>query len=209
MHQENSKEGRNRVPILIIACGALAHDITQLKKLNNWSHLHLKCLDAELHNKPKLIVGQLRTAIRRYKPQYENIFVAYADCGTGGKIDLLLEEEGIERLPGAHCYSFFAGEDRFQKIAQHELGTFYLTDFLVKHFDRIMIRGLKLDIYPELRDQFFANYTRLVYLSQEEDMDLLDRAKRAAVALGLSFEHQPCGYGDLQSGLELQVLKFA
>ena len=203
-----SNESRQPKPILIIACGALAHDIIQLQKLNNWNHLHLKCLDAELHNKPQLIAGKLRTAIRRHKAQYENIFVAYADCGTGGQIDRLLEEEGIERLPGAHCYSFFAGEDRFQKIAEQELGTFYLTDFLVKHFDRIMIKGLKLDLYPELRDQFFGNYTRLVYLSQEVDMDLLDRAKRAAAMLGLSFKHQPCGYGDLQAGLELQVLKF-
>ena len=203
-----SNESRQPKPILIIACGALAHDIIQLQKLNNWNHLHLKCLDAELHNKPQLIAGKLRTAIKRHKSQYENIFVAYADCGTGGQIDRLLEEEGIERLPGAHCYSFFAGEDRFQKIAEQELGTFYLTDFLVKHFDRIMIKGLKLDLYPELRDQFFGNYTRLVYLSQEVDMDLLDRAKRAAAMLGLSFKHQPCGYGDLQAGLELQVLKF-
>jgi hypothetical protein len=203
-----SKDSRQPKPILIIACGALAHDIIQLQKLNNWNHLHLKCLDAELHNKPQLIVGKLRSAIRRHQPHYENIFVAYADCGTGGQIDTLVKEEGIERLPGAHCYSFFAGEDRFQKIAEQELGTFYLTDFLVKHFDRIMIKGLKLDLYPELRDQFFANYTRLVYLSQEVDMDLLDQAKSAARRLGLSFEHQPCGYGDLQVGLELQVLKF-
>ena len=162
MTPEKSNESHQPKPILIIACGALAHDIIQLQKLNNWNHLHLKCLDAELHNMPQLIVGKLRTAIRRHKPQYENIFVAYADCGTGGQIDRLLEEEGIERLPGAHCYSFFAGEDRFQKIAEQELGTFYLTDFLVKHFDRIMIKGLKLDLHPELRDQFFANYTRLV-----------------------------------------------
>ena len=203
-----SNESRQPKPILIIACGALAHDIIQLQKLNNWNHLHLKCLDAELHNKPQLIAGKLRTEIKRHKFQYENIFVAYADCGSGGQIDRLLEEEGIERLPGAHCYSFFAGEDRFQKIAEQELGTFYLTDFLVKHFDRIMIKGLKLDLYPELRDQFLANYTRLVYLSQEVDMDLLDQAKREAAILGLSFEHQPCGYGDLQAGLELQVLKF-
>ena len=203
-----SNESSQPKPILILACGALAHDIIQLQKLNNWNHLHLKCLDAELHNKPQLIAGKLRTAIRRHKSQYENIFVAYADCGSGGQIDRLLEEEGIERLPGAHCYSFFAGEDRFQKIAEQELGTFYLTDFLVKHFDRIMIKGLKLDLYPELRDQFFGNYTRLVYLSQEVDMDLLDQAKRAAAVLGLSFEHQLCGYGDLQVGLELQILKF-
>ena len=170
--------------------------------------MHLKCLDAELHNKPQLIAGKLRSKIAQHRDEYENIFVAYADCGTGGEIDKLLSEEGIERLPGAHCYSFFAGQKRFEKISEQELGTFYLTDFLVKHFDRIMIKGLKLDVYPELRDQFFAHYTRMVYLSQKVDEDLLKQAKNAAVALGLRFEHQPCGYGDLKLGLELQVLKF-
>ena len=195
-------------PILIIACGALAHEIVTLQALNGWAHIDLQCLDAELHNKPQLIAGKLRKKIAQYRHQYDNIFVAYADCGTAGEIDKVLQEEGIDRLPGAHCYSFFAGEQKFNQLAEQELGSFYLTDFLVQHFDRIMIKGLKLDVYPQLRDQIFAHYTRVVYLSQQDNPDLLARAKTAAVALGLEFKHEPCGYGDLKTGLELQVLKF-
>ena len=195
-------------PILIIACGALAQEIVQLQTLNGWNHLHLKCLDAELHNRPHLIAGKLREKIAQHRNEYNNIFVAYADCGSGGEIDRVLEDENIERLPGAHCYSFFAGEQRFKEISEQELGSFYLTDFLAKHFERLVIKGLKLDQHPELRDQYFGNYTRVVYLSQEDNPSVHSLAKNAALFLGLDFEHEHCGYGDLQTGLESQVLKF-
>ena len=195
-------------PILIIACGALAQEIVQLQTLNGWNHLHLKCLDAELHNRPHLIAGKLREKIAQHRNEYNNIFVAYADCGSGGEIDRVLEDENIERLPGAHCYSFFAGEERFKEISEQELGSFYLTDFLAKHFERLVIKGLKLDQHPELRDQYFGNYTRVVYLSQEDNPSVRSLAKNAALFLGLDFEHEHCGYGDLQTGLESQVLKF-
>ena len=196
------------LPILVIACGALAQEIVQLQALNGWNHLHLKCLDAELHNKPQLIAGKLREKIAEHRNQYENIFVAYADCGTGGDIDRVLEDENIERLPGAHCYSFFAGEQRFREISEQELGSFYLTDFLAKHFERLVIKGLKLDRHPELRDQYFGNYKRVVYLSQQDNPNLLSLAKNAAESLDLDFEHEHCGFGDLQTGLESQVLRF-
>ena len=195
-------------PILIIACGALAQEIVQLQTLNGWNHLHLKCLDAELHNRPHLIAGKLREKIAQHRNEYNNIFVAYADCGSGGEIDRVLEDENIERLPGAHCYSFFAGEQSFKEISEQELGSFYLTDFLAKHFERLVIKGLKLDQHPELRDQYFGNYTRVVYLSQEDNPSVRSLAKNAALFLGLDFEHEHCGYGDLQTGLESQVLKF-
>ena len=195
-------------PILIIACGALAQEIVQLQTLNGWNHLRLKCLDAELHNRPHLIAGKLREKIAQHRNEYNNIFVAYADCGSGGEIDRVLGDENIERLPGAHCYSFFAGEQRFREISEQELGSFYLTDFLAKHFERLVIKGLKLDQHPELRDQYFGNYTRVVYLSQEDKPSVRSLAKNAALFLGLDFEHEHCGYGDLQTGLESQVLKF-
>ena len=195
-------------PILIIACGALAQEIVQLQTLNGWNHLHLKCLDAELHNRPHLIAGKLREKIAQHRNEYNNIFVAYADCGSGGEIDRVLEDENIERLPGAHCYSFFAGEQRFKDISEQELGSFYLTDFLAKHFERLVIKGLKLDQHPELRDQYFGNYTRVVYLSQEDNPSVRSLAKNAALFLGLDFEHEHCGYGDLRTGLESQGLKF-
>jgi hypothetical protein len=203
-----ASQSNHPLPILIIACGALAHEIVALQALNGWNHMHLTCLDAELHNKPQLIAGKLRQKIAQHRDDYENIFVAYADCGTGGAIDKVLLEAGIERLPGAHGYSFFAGERQFAAIGEQAIGTFYLTDFLVKHFERLVIKGLKLDSHPELRNQLFAHYTHLVYLSQTQDPLLIEQAKAAAKVLGLIFKHHHCGYGDLQNGLEEQVLKF-
>jgi hypothetical protein len=200
---------QSKAKLLVIACGALAHEIVWLQRLNNWNQIELQCLDAELHNRPKLIPQKLRDKIKENLGQYQSIFVAYADCGTGGEIDRVLEEENIERLPGAHCYSFYATEERFSELAEQELGTFYLTDFLVEHFDRIMIKGLKLDRHPELRDQYFANYTRVIYLSQRQDAELVNKAKVAAEFLGLGFRHLHTGYGDLDSSLQQQILKFS
>ena len=200
---------QSKAKLLVIACGALAHEIVWLQRLNNWNQIELQCLDAELHNRPKLIPQKLRDKIEENLGQYQSIFVAYADCGTGGEIDRVLEEENIERLPGAHCYSFYATEERFSELAEQELGTFYLTDFLVEHFDRIMIKGLKLDRHPELRDQYFAHYTRVIYLSQRQDTELEAKAKVAAEFLGLEFRHLHTGYGDLDSSLQQQILKFS
>lgn len=190
--------------ILVIACGALGREINDLKKSYGWDHLHLKCIDAMLHNRPALIPDALRKKIRRYKNDYDKIFVAYADCGTGGEIDRVLEEEGggIERLPGAHCYQFFAGTDRFKALSEAEPGTFYLTDFLAQHFDRFVVKPLKLDEHPELRDAYFGNYRRLVYLSQTDNEQWLAAARAAALRLQLEFEHVSCGYGGLESGLK-------
>lgn len=197
-----------RAPMLVIACGALAHEIVWLQKHNSWTQMDVQCLDAELHNRPELIGQKLRAAIQKNRQQYEHIFIGYADCGTGGEIDRIIEQEGLERLPGAHCYSFFVGEQRFNQLAEQELGSFYLTDFLAEHFDRLVVHGLKLDIHPELRDQYFAHYKMLVYLSQREDPRLLAKAKLAAQFLDLEFRHEHCGYGDLETGLQEQVLRF-
>ena len=195
--------------LLIIACGALAHEIIHLQKINHWSPVELQCLDAELHNQPKLIPQKLRAVIDKNRSQYERIFIAYGDCGTGGEIDRLIKDYGkqIERLPGAHCYSFYAGEERFRQLSEQQLGTFYLTDFLVEHFDRLVIKGLKLDQHRELRDQYFAGYQLVVYLSQRLDEQSLDKARAAAEFLGLAFRHQHCGYGDLEKSIHEQVLR--
>jgi hypothetical protein len=187
--------------ILVIACGALAQEITALKRASGWDHLHLATMDAWLHNRPEKIPDRLREKLRRYRGRYDRIFVAYADCGTAGGIDKVLEEEGVQRLPGAHCYQFFAGDERFNALADAEPGTFYLTDFLARHFERFVIRPLGLDAHPELRDSYFGNYRRLVYLSQQEDAELLAAARAAAERLGLEFEHIHCGFGQLKSGL--------
>jgi len=196
-------------PVLVIACGALASEIDALKRTNGWGHLHLKCIDAKLHMRPELIPDRIREKIRRYKSEYEQIFVAYADCGTGGGIDKVLDEEGIERLPGAHCYQFFAGTERFAALSDAEPGTFYLTDFLAKHFDHFVTKPLKFDVHPELRDAYFGNYKRVVYLSQVHDEEILQAAKDAADRLELEFEHVHCGYGELESGLEVVMTRKA
>ena len=191
--------------VLVIACGALAREINELRRSYGWHHLHLKCIDARLHNRPTLIPDRLREKIRRYKGEYDQIFVAYADCGTGGAIDAVLEEEGIERLPGAHCYQFYAGAERFAALAKKEPGTFYLTDFLAQHFERLVIRPLQIDEHPQLRDAYFGNYRRLVFLSQTNDESLLAAAKNAAQRLSLEFEHVHCGYGALETNLQSLV----
>lgn len=165
----------------------------------------MQCIDARLHLRPSLIPERLRDKIRENKDVYEKIFVAYADCGTTGGIDQVLEEEGIERLPGAHCYQFFAGTERFAAMCDEEPGTFYLTDFLAQHFERLVIRPLQLDRHPELRDAYFGNYRRLIYLSQRRDDGLLQAAENAANRLALEFEHVHCGYGELETNLLVKL----
>ncbi len=193
--------------VLVIACGALAREIAELRRRAGWQHLDMQCIDARLHNRPEQIPERLRQTIQTSRNRYEHIFVAYGDCGTGGGIDRVLAEENIERLPGAHCYQFLAGKDRFDALAADEPGTFYLTDFLARHFKKLVIRPLKLDEHPELRDAYFGNYSRLVYLSQVTDAVLNKKARQAAETLGLSYEHVHCGYGALQHDLEHWVTK--
>jgi len=191
----------NDASLLIIACGALANEITALIEVNRWQHVSIQCLPAELHNRPEEIPGAVQAKLNETGKRFDQVFIAYADCGTGGALDRILEAEGIERLPGAHCYEFFAGTDRFAQLHEREPGTFYLTDFLARHFDRLVIQGLGLDRYPELHEQYFENYHRLVYLSQGGSADLLERARGAAAQLGLEFEHVVTGYGQLEESL--------
>jgi hypothetical protein len=187
--------------VLVIACGALSHEIVALKRLNGWSAMDIQCLPPELHNRPEQIPAAVRAAITGARPRYARVFVAYADCGTGGRLDEVLREEGIERLPGAHCYEFYATARAFARMADAEPGTFYLTDFLVRHFDRLVIEGLGLDRHPELLPDYFGNYRKLVYLVQSPDRDLSAQAQAAAARLGLEYEEHLTGYGELASGL--------
>ncbi len=193
-------------PLLVIACGALSHEIEALKTLNGWSHIQVQCLDAALHNTPQLIPEKLAAVIAQNRDLYSQIFVAYADCGTSGAIDKLLDREGISRLPGPHCYSVYAGEVMFRELSEEEPGTFYLTDFLARHFNRLVIKGLKLDAHPELLKDYFGNYRRLVYLSQKSDERDFAAAKAAAVFLGLAFSFRQSGYGELESSLQQQLI---
>jgi hypothetical protein len=187
--------------ILIIACGALAREITALKRANGWKDIDVQCLPADLHNRPERIVPAVREQIRAHRSEYGTIFIAYADCGTGGLLDALLREENLERLPGAHCYEFFAGSALFAQLQEAEPGTFYLTDFLLRHFDRLVTRGLGLDRHPDLAREYFRHYRKLVYLCQSPSADAETRARQIAQGMGLEFEYRATGYGELGSRL--------
>jgi hypothetical protein len=183
--------------ILVIACGALAREIAALRRMNRWTALDVRCLPAELHNRPERIPAAVRDEIRAQRDRYRTVFVAYGDCGTGGQLDVVLREEGVERIPGAHCYEFFAGSRLFEELSEAEPGTFYLTDFLIRHFDRLVTRGLGLDRHPELASEYFRHYRKLVYLAQTQAPAALERAREIAQRMGFEFEHRFTGYGAL------------
>ena len=191
--------------VLVIACGALAREITALKRANDWSSLDVTCLPPELHNRPEQIPGEVQAAIEAARSRYDQIFVAYADCGTGGELDRVLAAEGVARLPGAHCYEFFATPPVFAALSEAEPGTFYLTDFLVRHFERLVAGSLGLDRHPELAAEYFRHYRRVVYLAQAPDDELTRQAAAVATRLGLTFERRVTGYGGLATGLAAVV----
>ena len=187
-------KGKGR--ILLIACGALAREILDLKAANGWDHLDLTCLPAKLHNTPDRITDAVRAAVAKHRAAYDRLFVVYADCGTGGQLQAACAEMGVEMVPGPHCYSFFEGNAAF--AARDEFTAFYLTDFLVRQFDAFVWEPLGLDRHPELREMYFGNYEKLVYQAQIDDPDLTEKAKACAKRLGLPFERRFTGYGDLK-----------
>jgi len=182
---------------LLIACGALAREIAALRRANGWSALDVHCLPAQLHNRPERIAPAVRAAIKANRERYARLFVVYGDCGTGGQLDAVLKEEGVERLSGAHCYEFLATSRVFAELADAEPGTFYLTDFLLRHFARLVVRPLGLDRHPELAAEYFRNYRKLVYLSQAPRAGAIEQARRIADSFGFEFEHRFTGYGEL------------
>lgn len=182
---------------LLIACGALAREIVELIRVNDWQHLTVSCLPASWHNTPTKIPEGVRGRISEARGKFDRILVLYGDCGTGGLLDQMLAEEGVERIDGPHCYSFYAGAEAFDALAEAEVGTFYLTDYLVRHFERLIIQGLGIDRHPDLLPLYFGNYRKLVYLAQTDDAALDAQAAAAAERLGLAFERHFTGYGGL------------
>jgi len=163
--------------VLVVACGALARELLEVVRANGLHSIDVECLPASYHNTPDVIPDAVAERVRSAADRYERIFVGYGDCGTGGRLDAVCEELDVERLPGDHCYEFLTGGAAFAELHAEELGTFFLTDYLVKHFDRLVVRAFWLDTHPELRSQVFANYRRLVYLAQTDDPDLVERAR--------------------------------
>jgi hypothetical protein len=190
-----------RPEVLILACGALAREIVDLINVNKWGVFDIQCLPAKWHNTPQFIVPALREKIIAAKGKYKSIFVAYGDCGTGGQLDTMLREQGVERLEGPHCYAFFSGNPAFAARADDDMTAFFLTDYLARHFEKLILEGLGLLAHPELRDDIFGHYRKIVYLAQTKDAALEEKAKAAARKLGLAYEYRFTGYGELETEL--------
>jgi len=187
----------NSAPILVITCAAIAREVNEIKKLGQWSQMDLQAITADLHSHPEKIAPAVARKIDAARDQYEHIFVAYGDCGTSGELDRVLEERGVRRLPGAHCYDFLAGRERYEQMQEENPGSFYLTDFLAQHFQRLVIEILGIDRHPELLEMYFGNYTRLIYLAQTDSPELTEMAAAAADQLGLRFERVYTGMGEM------------
>ena len=187
---------------LVIACAALAGDIRHVLASPGWSHVDIDYLPATHHNRPEKISPDVERILLEKADRYERILIGYADCGTGGQLDRLLERyPTAERLPGAHCYAFFAGLEEFDALMDEELGTFFLTDFLARHHEALVFGALGLDANPELVEAYFGNYRRLHYLAQQPSPDLTEAARRCANRLNLEFVQSNVGRGVLESRL--------
>jgi hypothetical protein len=188
--------------LLVIACGMIAREILAVKEQLRLDHLDLTCLPAEFHFYPDRIAPAMDKAIEKARADgYSNIFVGYADCGTGGLLDRVCEKHGVERMAGPHCFAFYQGLDAYAKVADDDMTSFYMTDFLCRQFDAFFMKPLGLDRHPELIKDYFGNYEKLVYIAQTDDPELDNVAEKAAKMLGLAYERRSTGYGDLTTEL--------
>ncbi len=188
--------------VLVIACGMIAREVLAVKERLGLDHIELTCLPAEFHFHPDRIAPAMDAAIVKAKAEgFGQIFAGYADCGTGGLLDRVLEAHGVRRIDGPHCFAFYQGMAAFEAIADDDMPSFYMTDFLCRQFDAFFIRPLGLDRHPELAKDYFGHYETLVYLAQTEDPALEEVARDAASMLGLRYEKRLTGYGDLEPAL--------
>jgi len=186
----------------LVACGALAREILSIQKQITSDVFDVRFLPAGLHNTPTEIPAAVDDVLRELSTTCSKLLVGYGDCGTAGGLDKVLDKYDATRVEGAHCYAFYLGLEQFDQLQDKEPGTFYLTDYLVRQFDTLVFKPLGLDRHPELRDAYFGNYTRLIYLSQSEDETLSQKAEEAAKRLGLRFEHQNTQFGLLDDFLK-------
>ena len=184
----------------LVICGALGREVKEIVDRRQWD-VDIYGVSALLHLYPSRIVDELREKLHRLRPQYEKLVVVYGDCGTTGRLEPLLEEVGAVRLRGPHCYEMFAGEERFAAIAEQRPGTFFLTDWLVRNFDRAVIKGLGLDRDPELKPMLFGNYEAVLYLRQVPNPRLAAKARDIATYLGLPLEISDVGLGEFEERL--------
>lgn len=203
MAERNDPEKSSCPRVRVIACGMIAREVLAVNRQLGFDHVDLKCLPAEYHHFPQKIAPAMERAIEEARGEgFEHIFVGYADCGTGGELDKVCARHGIERIEGPHCFSFYLGNAAFEAAGDDYLTTFFITDFLARHFDTFLKQPLGLDRHPELRDMYFGNYDRALYIAQTDDPVLDDKARAAAAELGLRYERISTGYGDLLSVLD-------
>jgi hypothetical protein len=190
-------------PLLLIACGALAREVIALREKHAWD-ADIFCVPALLHNTPNKIAPAVEKRILDLRAQYQRIIIVYGDCGTNGALDSVLDQLGVERISGPHCFEQYGGAIHDQYMADTP-GTYFLSDFLVRHFDKFVWHSLGLDRFPQLRDDYFGNYQQVVYLAQTDDPDLRTRAENAAAKLGLPLRIEHVGYGDLETRLLVTI----
>jgi hypothetical protein len=180
----------------------IAREVLAIKEQLGLDHLELTCLPAEFHFYPDRIVPAMEKAIIQAKAEgYRQIFIGYADCGTGGLLDRLIEKFDVQRMGGPHCFAFYQGQEAYRKVADDDMMSFYMTDFLCRHFDAFFMKPLGLDRHPELIQDYFGNYEKLIYLAQTDDPELDKVAEYAANLLNLVYERRSTGYGDLTAAL--------
>jgi len=183
-----------------VACGALAQSAATIAAAAGWP-LDVHPLPPLLHNRPAAIAPQVRTLVERLTPSYDRVVVGYADCGTYGALDDVCDDLGVSRMEGLHCYDVYAGSAAIEALMAEEPGTYLLTDFLVRSFARTVEQELGLDRWPELRDDYFGHYTRVVWLAQRPDDELVVLAEDAARRLGLPLVVRPTGETGLADAL--------
>lgn len=188
--------------LLVIACGMIAREVLAVKQQLGVDHIDLHCLPAELHYYPDRIAPAMDAAIQKARSEgVENIFVGYADCGTGGALDRVCATHGVERIAGPHCFAAYQGLELFEQAGDADMLTFYMTDFLCRQFEAFFLKPLGLDRHPELIADYFGNYQKLVYLAQTDNPEFDKVAEDAAKLLGLAYERRSTGYGDLTTAL--------
>jgi hypothetical protein len=186
--------------IALVACGAIAQPAAAAVGRNGWP-VDVHPLPPLLHNRPQLIAGEVRALAARLATTYERVVIGYADCGTYGALDEVCRELGVARLPGLHCYDVYAGAARLERFFDEQPGTYLLTDFLVRSFARTVVQEMGLDRHPELRDAYFGNYTRVVWLAQQPDEELRGLAEDAAARIGLPLTVVETGEHRLEQAL--------
>ncbi|UUP16023.1 hypothetical protein NTH_00463 [Nitratireductor thuwali] len=192
----------NAEKVLVIACGMIAREVLAVRQRLGFDHIELTCLPAQYHYRPDRIAPEIDKAVEKARSEgYRHIFIGYADCGTGGALDRVCEKHGVERIAGPHCFAFYQGLEAFEKVMEDDMMSFYMTDFLCRHFDAFFMRPLALDRHPELIQDFFGNYEKVIYLAQTEDPVLEKVARAAARLLGLEYERRFTGYGDLSQAM--------